>query len=267
MDIEPANDALQPSQPPPLVAAEVVEEPKSPWGLWMTLLLSFLVMAVFFAVQTGVAIVCFVIAIACGQFDPRGNPEFIQQFAECGWVLAATTWACLPFTIGAIYFFVRLRKRWTLREYLGWEPVPFRQACLWLTAVAAFLSASEFCSWWLELSNESNWMKNIGETAGWLPLVWATMLIAAPVFEECFFRGFFFRGLQASLLGSPGAIIVTSIVWAAIHLQYDFYQIVVIFLGGCLIGAARAVTGSCKMAIGMHFLWNLFATLQVYLLG
>jgi len=252
---------------PPLVAAEVVEEPKTPWGFWMTMLLSLLVMVVFFAVQTGVGILCLLGAFSRGQLSPQSDPAALERYLMSGWILAASTWASLPCTLGAIYFFIRLRKRWSFSEYLGWKPVSLRQAGLAVAAVVAFAVANEFVSWLLGISIVGDFMKHVTETAGWLPLVWATMLVAAPVFEECFFRGFFFRGLQASALGNWGAVIITSIVWAVIHLQYDLYQIFVIFLGGCMFGIVRAKTGSCKITMGMHFFWNALAILEVYLFG
>jgi uncharacterized protein len=251
----------------PAIAAEVVEEPKRPWGFWMTTLLSLVVAAVFFAVQTGVCVAIILAVMATGQLKYEGNADVVREFAESGWMLAAATWASLPCTIGTIYFFVRLRRRWEFGEYLGWKPVPWGKAFLWLAAVLVFVAASDSCCWLFNVPIVSEFQKHIDATALWRPLVWSAVILAAPLFEEFFFRGFVFRGIQTSRLGNVGAILITSVVWAAIHTQYDLLGIFAIFVFGCVLGTARAVTGSCRLTIAMHLLTNLIATAEVYLLG
>jgi uncharacterized protein len=252
---------------PPVVVAEVVEEPKRPWGFWMTMLFSFVVMAVFFAIQTGVAVVTMIVAAGLGEFKFDGNPASMQQFLGAGWFLALATWVCLPCTLGTIYFFIRLRRRWSFTEYVGWDRVAWPQWCLWLAVILVAAVANDVCCWLLKVPIVTEFQRQACATSYWPPLLWATLLVAAPLFEEFFFRGFMFRGIQASPLGNIGAVLLTSLVWAAIHLQYDIYQIGVIFLGGCLLGTARARTGSCRITMGMHFLMNLIATAEVYVLG
>jgi membrane protease YdiL (CAAX protease family) len=92
------------------------------------------------------------------------------------------------------------------------------------------------------------------------------VVVGAPLVEETFFRGFLFRGLAASPLGGPATIVVTSLAWAAIHLQYDLYDMGTIFLLGLLLGAFRLITGSLWPPLLMHALVNLLATIQVAIL-
>jgi membrane protease YdiL (CAAX protease family) len=56
----------------------------------------------------------------------------------------------------------------------------------------------------------------------WPPLFWIAVVIFAPAFEEFLFRGFSFIGLQKSRLGSAGATILTALVWAVLHIQYNW---------------------------------------------
>ena len=84
----------------------------------------------------------------------------------------------------------------------------------------------------------------------------------APILEELFFRGFLYSGLSSSFLGPLGTILITSISWAAIHLQYDLYGISTIFVFGLLLGAARLKTHSLIVPVLMHALMNLVATIQ-----
>jgi len=85
----------------------------------------------------------------------------------------------------------------------------------------------------------------------------------APIFEELSFRGFLFEGLRRSWLGDSGTILVTSLVWAVIHTQYQLVYVLQIFALGLLLGAARLRTGSIVTPIAMHALFSAIAIVQV----
>ena len=74
-----------------------------------------------------------------------------------------------------------------------------------------------------------------------------------------FVRGFIFSGLTSSIVGPKGAILITSFIWTAVHIQYDFYWLVSIFVVGIALGIARYKTGSVILTIGLHVLINLGA--------
>ena len=97
------------------------------------------------------------------------------------------------------------------------------------------------------------------QTAKYLPLFWIALVVAAPLVEELFFRGFLFEGLRDSWMGSTGAILVTSIAWAAIHMQYEMFQMVMIGTLGVLLGIAKVKTRSLYIPIAMHSFNNLIA--------
>jgi uncharacterized protein len=58
-------------------------------------------------------------------------------------------------------------------------------------------------------------------------------------------------------------VIITSLLWAAIHLQYDLYGIATIFVGGIFLGWVRLKTDSIWLCIILHGMMNLIATLEV----
>ena len=95
-----------------------------------------------------------------------------------------------------------------------------------------------------------------------IPLLYIALVIAAPLSEEIVVRGFMFKGLQSSRLGTPGAIILTSLLWSIIHLQYDIYIICTIFLGGLLLGYARYKSKSLFPPVIMHMTMNLTALIE-----
>jgi uncharacterized protein len=94
-------------------------------------------------------------------------------------------------------------------------------------------------------------------------LLWATLLVAAPLMEETLFRGFMIRGIERSRLGAAGAIIIASAAWTLMHVQYDGYGMSQVFLMGILLGAARLRTQSLYPPLAMHSLANLIATIEL----
>jgi len=102
----------------------------------------------------------------------------------------------------------------------------------------------------------------LSRTAGWLPLLWVAVIVAAPVSEEVFFRGFLFRGLAESRMRPWGAILFTSLVWSLIHIQYDWFGIAQIFLAGIFLGWIRWYSGTITLTILLHALQNLIATIE-----
>jgi hypothetical protein len=103
------------------------------------------------------------------------------------------------------------------------------------------------------------------KTASSLPALLFAIVVVAPIFEEIFFRGFLFQGIRASRLGPLGAIGITSLFWAAIHLQYDIYGITTVFALGLLLGIARLRTNSIHLLMVMHSLVSLVATVETAL--
>jgi hypothetical protein len=76
-----------------------------------------------------------------------------------------------------------------------------------------------------------------------------------------------FRGMSESRLGVAGTIVLTSFLWAMLHLQYDWYGIVSVFVIGLLLGWVRHRTGSLYAPIVLHALSNLVATVEASLLA
>jgi membrane protease YdiL (CAAX protease family) len=84
------------------------------------------------------------------------------------------------------------------------------------------------------------------------PVLLFAIAVAAPVLEELFVRGFLFRGWAASRLGPVGAIVLTSMVWAASHTQYDWLVMIQIFSIGLLYGWIRRRGGSTVATMILH---------------
>ena len=111
------------------------------------------------------------------------------------------------------------------------------------------------------------WLGIYGASSAPLLLV-VVVALAAPLFEEALFRGLLFRGWSLSRLGPAGTILLTAVLWGAMHLQYDAYDMGQVFVLGLLLGIARHRSGSLVVPLVMHVAVNIAACLHVaYVLG
>jgi membrane protease YdiL (CAAX protease family) len=60
-----------------------------------------------------------------------------------------------------------------------------------------------------------------------------------------------------------GAILLASVLWATLHLQYDGFEVVRIAVLGVYLGFVRYQAGSVTLAILLHLLTNAVATLEM----
>jgi membrane protease YdiL (CAAX protease family) len=98
--------------------------------------------------------------------------------------------------------------------------------------------------------------------AGWLPAMFAAAILIAPAGEEAIFRGFLFRGWARSPRVLWPAIILISILWAMLHIQYDWAGVLQIFVIGLFLGWMRSRSGSLVLTFLLHALFNLEGTLE-----
>jgi hypothetical protein len=98
------------------------------------------------------------------------------------------------------------------------------------------------------------------DNALWLLVI--AFCVAAPVTEEFFVRGFLYRGWSESFLRPWGAILLSSLVWTLMHMQYDRFFLGEVFSIGLLLGYLRYRANSTWLTIAIHGLNNLAATVQ-----
>jgi membrane protease YdiL (CAAX protease family) len=227
------------------------------WGAWATLALGLGVAAAFVVVQIVV-----VGAIAARQAARGVDPDALAaELGSNGAVLALATCATTLVCGALLWWLARLRG--SPAVYLGLTPVSRGTLVRWLATTAALGALWDLLTKILGRPVIPEFMLEAYATAVSLPLFWFAIVVAAPLFEELFFRGFLYRGLRASRLGASGSIAVTAALWALIHVQYDVYEVGSIFGFGLVLGIARERTGSTATAIAMHSLLNLIAMVQV----
>jgi membrane protease YdiL (CAAX protease family) len=177
--------------------------------------------------------------------------------------VSIAAWAGTAVAVPLIVLVARRQALTTAGELLGWNAPAARQALVWLGVLLLFLVGSDALTLLLGREIVPQVMLDMYASAD-VPIVfWATLILAAPLFEELLFRGLLFRALVETRLGFVGAALLSSLCWSTLHVQYDGYGIASIFAGGLLLAAARYFTGSVLLCIGMHATMNLLASLEV----
>ncbi|MCE5231092.1 CPBP family intramembrane metalloprotease [bacterium] len=236
---------------------------RGPWDLRSTLGLSFSIIVVYFGVQY-VASQMFLAGIET-QVHGRQNALFVLE-AYLGLMFSIAMLAAAPVGIWLILYCIYHRRGPSPYVYLSLKGFTLRQLGVWLGLLIVMTVAGDAVTRWLGRPVQPAEMEHIWRTAVVPPLLWIAVIGAVPVFEELFFRGFLYRGIEWSRLGRDGAIVITAVCWAVSHLEYDSYNVAMVFLMGILMGYARAMTGSTLLVIVLHAANNLFATVQIYYL-
>ena len=155
------------------------------------------------------------------------------------------------------------RKRgWTVREYLALKMPRMRHVAYGAAALVGFFALASVAGYFFPSMDQSEHMLGVyravmAEGPWSLVLLWIILVVSAPVAEEIIFRGFLMRGWSATRLGAIGALVLTSVIFASIHTQYNLPGMAVVCGLGLMFGAARLWSGSTVLSIGMHAAWNL----------
>lgn len=245
----------------PVAVPARASENRGPWGAWATLGFGLLVVGVFVALQTAAVVPFAVIyAIRAGaSADPVSIAAAIQSN---GLFVSVATWASGVPAAGLVLLLITLRRGPSLVDYLGLRKARWKTLGTWFLAFLLFAGFSEGVRLVLDRPLVPEWMQQVYASATFQPLLWSAIVVAAPMFEELFFRGFLLEGLRRSRLGPLGAAPITSLAWALIHLQYDAFDVGWIFLFGLFLAAARLRTGSLWVPILLHAFNNLVALLE-----
>lgn len=181
-------------------------------------------------------------------------PNFSGDGAAIALIIAVST----PVEVLLLALFAR-RTGASAAEYLGLIWPRRGEAAFGFAAMAALIIAGNVLSWLLGRSLVTPFQLDIYTTAsagGWLLWLWLAIVVFTPIGEEIIFRGFLFRGWLRAPRDAWAVIAVTSLLWAIIHLQYDWYVIGQIFVFGLLLGWLRWASGSTILTILLHALIN-----------
>jgi membrane protease YdiL (CAAX protease family) len=228
-----------------------------PWKFWAS------------AAWTLAALVAWVAAQFAGAFAlfawyGMDATAIVARQGEAGPVAMAISLFAAPWPILVLWFAIR-RAGCGFADYMALVRPRGRDVLIGLACVIVLLPLGDLASY---LSGRDivppfvvNAYKLARDGGTLIPLAIA-FTIAAPFMEEFVFRGFLFRGFSASQVGVAGGVVVASLCWAAMHVQYELFFLVQIFLLGLVFGWLRWLSGSLILTLGLHSLINLCALIQ-----
>jgi membrane protease YdiL (CAAX protease family) len=227
------------------------------WGPAATLAWTFGVLVLFNAAQGA-----FLGAILAASLPPGAPTEGeIARLAADGDFITGAIFIADPLCMLLIFGIIRLKQGATISDSLAVTPPPPGWGKTWIPALVAFAVACDTLTWMIGRPVVPEFMLTAWASAERISLVIAVIFVA-PIMEESLFRGFLISGLRPTRLGASGAVLVSSFLWAAIHAQYDFYDMGQIFLLGILLGTARVRTGSIVVTVILHILTNSISLIE-----
>lgn len=230
------------------------------WGLVGTLVWGIIIITVFILVQlvaTG-----FYIGINYGEVSSSEQKQLLIDLQNNGAVLSLCTFVAAIICSILIFGIIKLMPGSDIRAYLGFNNVELKKYFYWLFILVIFIVLSDLLTTVLGRPVVPEFMFSVYTSIDNVWILCLAIIIAAPFFEELFFRGFLFSGLSETSMGTQGTVFFTSLLWAGIHFQYDYYDLFIILLIGLILGTARLKTGSVILTIVMHAFINLVAIIE-----
>ena len=220
------------------------------WSISLTLTISFIIFLLFSLVQT---IILFL-------FIPEGQSNVEAQniaYIHLGSIASISSFIGLLL----VWLFVKIKNN-RIKHYLD----------IYIEHIKDFIFflALSFCLMFLieKISNlyphlfENNFVFDSYSQANSLPIFYLGVVFLGPIFEEFLFRGFLFKGLENSFLGGHGAVFISAILFAIIHIQYGFFIILfMLFPFALLLGYAKLKSGTILLPICIHMLNNFITCL------
>jgi uncharacterized protein len=226
------------------------------WGYWATL---------------GWAVLAFVVgqfaALAIVVWWRSAALDSLLATPYDGVVVALFLLIANPITIAVLALAVRLARAGFL-DYLAltWPRARYvATAIVWLVILIAIGDVLLFLGGRALVTPFQLESYGTAAAAGWLAPLLVAAIIAAPAAEEITFRGFLFRGWARSDRSAWPAIVVISVLWAGMHVQYDWTGILQIFIVGLYLGWVRWRSGSTLLTLLLHALFNLEGTIETVL--
>jgi uncharacterized protein len=253
-------DSLDPASP---AASVAIPRPPRIWKFWGTALWGLFVFAAMFVGQ--IAVVAWFVLQQDGPIDLAAATHVLGS----GLTISLSVIMGLPAVLAALWLAIRL-SRTPFADYLALRGTTWTNLLIGIGALAVLVLG------WDQLSRATGhdatpgFMMDVLKSARADGVLWLLVIafcVAAPVTEELFARGFLYRGWSESFLGPVGAILLSSAVWTALHLQYDWYFFGEVFSIGLLLGYLRYRFHSIWLTIILHGLNNLAAVVQTILLA
>jgi membrane protease YdiL (CAAX protease family) len=252
MSVAEGPTELAPVSPP-----GKTREPRA-WKFLGTSVWGLVLFAAMFAGQIA-GVVCFLVA--------SGEPfdiNSLMTLAANGKVISLSVITGLP----AILLVLWVATRWSgipFADYLALRWPSWRMLGTGVGSLVLLVLGWEVISRLVGHESSPGFMVDVLKTAerdGALWLLVIAFCVAAPMSEELLARGFLYRGWSESFLRPFGAILLSSAVWTAMHMQYNWFFLAQVFSIGLLFGYLRYRSNSLWLTVILHGINNLAATIQ-----
>jgi membrane protease YdiL (CAAX protease family) len=255
-------DTLDPASPA-VTILPARREPKI-WGFWGTSLWGVFVFAALFGGQ--LAVVAYFLWDQGGPIDITSAIRIVGR----GLTISLSVIMGLPAILLALWIAIR-GTRTPFTDYLALRGASRKDFLIGLVGLVVIIMGWDLMSRLIGHEVEPGFMLDVLKSAradGALWLLVIALCVAAPVSEELLARGFLYRGWSESIVQVPGAIVLSSLVWTAMHMQYEWYFFGEVFCLGLWFGYLRYRSGSTWLTIVLHGLNNFGAVVQgIYLSG
>jgi CAAX protease family protein len=248
----------------------VAEQPVAPelrvWKFWGTSFWGFVVFAAMFLGQ--IAVVGWFMLRQGGSIDHETFGKAVTVVVSNGLTISLSVITGLPAVSLALWIAIRIKGA-RFADYLALRGFSWANLAIGVAALFVLVMGWDTLSRATGREVEPGFMGDVLKTArddGALALLLFAFCVAAPITEEFFARGFLYRGWSESFLRVPGAIVLSSLVWTGLHLQYNWYFLGEVFSIGLLLGYLRYRSKSTWLTIILHGLNNLAAVVQTILL-
>jgi membrane protease YdiL (CAAX protease family) len=254
-------DSLDTASPAPVIPAS-----RSPrvWGFWGTASWGLVAFVAMFAGQ--MTVVAWFMLRQGGPVDMAAAVHIVGS----GLTISLSVITGLPAVLAALWIATRVSGT-RFVDYLALRGSSWVHFVIGAVALAVLVAGWDVLARAVGRDVSPGFMGDVLQSARADGALWLLVLafcVAAPVSEELFARGFLYRGWSESFLGVPGAILLSSLVWTSLHLQYDWFFFGEVFSIGLLLGYLRYRFQSTWLTIFVHGLNNLAAVVQtIWLAG
>ena len=233
-------------------------EYKAVWNLYSTIIISFIIFVTFTLAQS---IILFLIQkihsshlvdLKSLAYNYLGVISFFSSICGC---------ICM-------YFFIKI-KNFEFKNYLNINYPSFKISLKFFAITIVLISIMELISNSYPYLFDTDFVRDSYTNSNNLLFFYFGVVLFGPLFEELLFRGFLFKGVEQSFVGGHGAVLISSLIFSIIHVQYGFYIIVFLLLPmSLLLGYARLESGSILLPIFLHsfnnFVTSIITHLEVY---
>lgn len=197
--------------------------------------------------------------------------ELFAQGGEQGTVVSLSVLLCFILLTLLTYVIVALKVRHSrqLFEYLGFRRISVSQFLQGASLLTLFIVVNEVLSQLFDRTPLDFVDPLFASTdAKWLLVM--VIVVVAPIYEELVFRGLIWSAIAEQFDRRRGIIIasiVSSLLFAAIHTQYDLFEMGAIFILALIFCYVRVKSNSLLLPMLLHILNNGVAMLLYLTMG